>query len=147
MIPTYLPVSKEVQGILRVFYGLLILLLNSTCNKNPEPPIQDEPLEIFTIKIADEDNLVLRQDKIIALNATSAIAQGNVISFGKYNFLDEIGHCWSSASTMPTVTNSENSNLGQKITTGNFQSDILNLTPSTIYYLRSWIKKGTFPML
>ena len=67
------------------------------------------------------------------INATSAISGGNVTSDGGSPVIER-GICWSTT-TNPTIANSKSVSTG---TTGSFTTNLVSLTPMTIYYVRSY---------
>jgi len=95
-----------------------ILILTLSCKK-----IEREP-KVETGTVTD-------------INTTSAKAEGNIIDLGEG--IIDYGHCWSTTSNPPTISDSKTS-LGAIARTGMFTSELQNLQPGTNYYLRAYAK-------
>ncbi len=69
------------------------------------------------------------------VNVSTADIQGNIIDIGSNNVAQH-GHCWSTSSN-PTTSNSKTT-LGSTSVTGNFTSNLTNLTQNVTYYARAY---------
>jgi hypothetical protein len=80
---------------------------------------------------------------VLNITDNSAIVSGNLSSFGtSYSSVIQYGHCWSTTNQNPTISD-DKTQLGTSSVTGNFQSNLNNLTPFTIYYVRAYATNGT----
>lgn len=79
----------------------------------------------------------LSNDTVIALDTSRATAYGIIEVLGSDEILQH-GHCWN-LNGEPTVESSFKTNFGSKMTTGTFESQMLDLIPDTVYYVRSYI--------
>ena len=76
----------------------------------------------------------------IAENITTsdATVTGIIESLGTgSSSVSDHGHCWSSTTTTPTISNDKTS-LGSRDSTGSFTSSLVGLTPGTKYIIRAY---------
>jgi uncharacterized protein (TIGR02145 family) len=76
---------------------------------------------------------VLTTTAVSGITSTTAISGGNVIASGGAEITAK-GVCWSTAAS-PSTANSKTSETG---TTGSFTSNITQLVPNTMYYVRAY---------
>lgn len=64
---------------------------------------------------------------------------GSIVDFGSAESILDHGHCWS-MDPDPRLGNSESSHHGTVSEGGSFSSEMKDLLPDTVYYVRSWVK-------
>lgn len=89
------------------------------------------------IKIEREPKVETGQ--VSDITNTTANATGDIIDLGEG--ITDCGHCWSSTSNPPTISDSKTA-LGATAKTGPFTSELINLQPGTIHYLRAYARSG-----
>jgi uncharacterized protein (TIGR02145 family) len=99
--------------------GLIVSCSSSDDTPTPTPPVATLP--------------VLTTNSTTSVTQTTAISGGNVTSDGGKTITAR-GICWATAQN-PTTANSKTSETG---TTGNFASNLTNLTANTLYYVRAY---------
>jgi uncharacterized protein (TIGR02145 family) len=73
------------------------------------------------------------------ITATSATIEGNITDLGiGATSVSNHGHCWSSATSTPTIDSPNKTSLGETTSTGMFNSTLVGLSPSTTYYVRAY---------
>jgi hypothetical protein len=72
------------------------------------------------------------------LSINAATVSGTIENLGTgAASVSEHGHCWSAATTTPTINNDKTS-YGEKTSTGPFTSILVGLIPGTTYYVRAY---------
>ena len=103
------------KNLIKLYCFLTLIILFSSCKKEiPDPPL-------VTTSAVNE------------ISYTTATAGGNVTSEGGATVISR-GVCWDT-STNPTIDNSKSTVSG---TTGEFTSNLTQLTPNTLYYIRAY---------
>jgi len=73
------------------------------------------------------------------VTSTSATVGGNILALGHETGITAYGHCWSSEAKEPTTDHSL-TELGTTRQTGSFSSELKNLRPGTLYYVRAYAR-------
>jgi uncharacterized protein (TIGR02145 family) len=108
---------------IKIFLLLCLLLVVSTCKKDPETPSGSNKIEFGDSSI----------DSIFYFNAQVST---NLTNTGGKQILQH-GHCWSKE-PQPEIKD-HHSSLGSLITPENFTSQIDNLDPNVKYYFRPYV--------
>jgi uncharacterized protein (TIGR02145 family) len=73
------------------------------------------------------------------LTESGATVTGNLTSLGEGALsVTQHGHCWSSETTTPVIEDDSKSSLGSTDKTGNYESSLIGLSESTVYYVRAY---------
>jgi uncharacterized protein (TIGR02145 family) len=73
------------------------------------------------------------------LTESGATVTGNLTSLGEGALsVTQRGHCWSSETTTPVIEDDSKSSLGSTDKTGNYESSLIGLSESTVYYVRAY---------
>lgn len=85
---------------------------------------------------------VVSQTEVTDVTRFGAQAHGNVENLGQG--VTEHGHCWNTTGTPTTADNK--TQLGAKGSTGTYESELTELIPHTLYYVRAYVVDagGTF---
>ncbi|MCK4663388.1 MAG: PKD domain-containing protein [Bacteroidales bacterium] len=75
------------------------------------------------------------------ITTTTVSITGNISDLAG-NTITQHGHCWSTNQN-PTTDLSTKTTLGARTTTGDFTSNLTNLSPSTTYYVRAYVTINT----
>lgn len=73
------------------------------------------------------------------ITSTSAKVAGNIIAIGHKSGITAYGHCWSSDTREPTIDH-KHTELGTTQQAGTFSSELKDLTPGTLYYVRAYAR-------
>ena len=104
--------------------------------KTGESTIKD--YEIFKI-----NQPIIRTLRVFDISQANAKIKGNIYSLGVgYSGKSEYGYCWSTLPE-PTINNFKN-NLGEVNTTGEYESELTLLEDNTVYYIRAYVKYGSY---
>ncbi|UCH13414.1 MAG: hypothetical protein JSV22_09890 [Bacteroidales bacterium] len=97
----------------------------------------EEILSFYTLSIGAP---VVTTGEVKNITKSSATIGGNLENPGPgATEVSQHGHCWSSETITPVIDNNENkTSLGSKNTTGAFESELVGLLPSTLYYVRAY---------
>jgi uncharacterized protein (TIGR02145 family) len=92
--------------------------------------------------IKEEEKIMkVRNDSISDVLNTSAKAHATVIDLG--SGIDQHGHCWSTSAELNIDINDGKSELGSLDNTGQFTSEMKDLSPDTKYYVRAYVQKSS----
>ena len=96
-----------------------------------------------SVKYANEKTFIISPFTVssdtVYLTSTSQADALGVLTIGSYG-VSNYGHCWSTISP-PTIADSKTS-LGPTSQSGPYTSNLFNLLPNTIYYVRAFAKEG-----
>ncbi|UCH15292.1 MAG: hypothetical protein JSV22_04830, partial [Bacteroidales bacterium] len=82
--------------------------------------------------------------KVTNITTYSATVSATLNSLGAgASLVNQHGHCWSSETVTPTIENSISSSLGSKDTIGYYQSQLVDLSRNTHYYVRAYATNNT----
>jgi uncharacterized protein (TIGR02145 family) len=96
----------------------------------------------FSSCIKEEEKIMkVRNDSITGITNTSAKAHATVIDLG--SGIDQHGHCWSTSAELNIDINDGKSELGSANKTGQFTSEMKDLSPDTKYYVRAYVQKSS----
>ena len=76
--------------------------------------------------------------EVSAITSKSATVKGTIVELG--GGITDHGHCWST-DQQPSVTN-EKTSLGKATALNDFTSELVNLEPGVIYYVRAYVNAG-----
>ena len=98
-------------------------------------------LSLFISCTKKEGEAKVLTTAITEITSTSAKASGDIIDVGVG--IENYGHCWN-LTEMPDIYNSRKSrtNLGSALETGAFISDLVDLAPNTLYYVRAYAENS-----
>lgn len=71
------------------------------------------------------------------LTSNSVTVAGNILKLGDKKGILQHGHCWSDNTREPTVADNK-TEKGNTKQTGSFNSELTNLKPNTLYYVRAY---------
>ncbi|UCH14470.1 MAG: PKD domain-containing protein [Bacteroidales bacterium] len=74
-----------------------------------------------------------------AVTTSSATVTANLASLGDgASSVTQHGHCWSSETITPVIGSDSKSSLGSTDKTGNYESQLIGLSESTVYFVRAY---------
>ena len=76
--------------------------------------------------------------EVSAITSKSATVKGTIVELG--GGITDHGHCWST-DQQPSITN-EKTSLGKATALNDFTSELVNLEPGVIYYVRAFVNGG-----
>ena len=76
--------------------------------------------------------------EVSAITSKSATVKGTIVELG--GGITDHGHCWST-DQQPSITN-EKTSLGKATALNDFTSELVNLEPGVIYYVRAYVNGG-----
>jgi len=107
--------------------ALTMVLFAMSCNKDPELIGQ-----AFFSKVP-----IVTIGSVYGVTANAAKANGSIENTNDTEGVISHGHCWSASDSLPTFNN-EHTDLGDSDTALVFISELVNLAPSTTYYVRAF---------
>ncbi|UCH15135.1 MAG: hypothetical protein JSV22_04005, partial [Bacteroidales bacterium] len=104
-----------------------------------ETRYSDKELDFTTSEAGITETLpVVTIGSVQSLSSTEATISGTIENLGTgVTSVSEHGHCWSSVTTTPTISDIKTTH-GQKTSTGSFNSTLVSLTPGTKYYVKAY---------
>ena len=76
--------------------------------------------------------------EVSAITSKSATVKGTIVELG--GGITDYGHCWST-DQQPSITN-EKTSLGKTTALNDFTSELVNLEPGVMYYVRAYVNGG-----
>ncbi len=121
----------------------LSLCLTISCTKEEEPPTPDPTTgeasdTSAVIKVVTQTDLGITaaQDRVLHFTAFEAMVRGTFVEIATQ--VQQHGHCWTSnPEQLPTIAD-PHTQLGSTELVGSFDSQLYDLVPATIYYVRSY---------
>jgi uncharacterized protein (TIGR02145 family) len=94
-------------------------------------------LPLFNSCTKNEGDAKILTTSVTEITATSARVSGDIIDLG--NGIENYGHCWN-LTGMPDIYNSRHTrtDLGSATETGSYLSELVDLAPNTLYYVRAF---------
>lgn len=92
---------------------------------------------VLVFNSCKKEDAVVTTGAVSKIEMTTAEVLGTITDIGTEEAVTQHGHCWSTI-TGPTVNDSK-TELGNSTKTGDFTSNLTNLTMNTKYYVRAYV--------